>query len=89
LGAVGRSKTNLFRMPMKNRSTFIFFVKNFFARSESDFKSMNRSSENSLAGMEKTGVSPSKKSIQRILDFAHAYDVVETETAGQVEMNLN
>lgn len=76
-------------MPMKNRSTFIYFVKSFFASSDSDFTSMNSSSEKSLAGMDSAGFTPSKRSIQTILDFAHSYDVVETETAGQIEMNYN
>ena len=76
-------------MPMKNSSTFIYFVKSFFAQSDSDFGSMNSSSEKSLAGMDSTGFTPSKRSIQTILDFAHSYDVVETETAGQIEMNYN
>jgi hypothetical protein len=76
-------------MPMKNSSTFIYFVNNFLARSDSDFNSMNSSFEKSLAGMDSAGFTPSKRSIQTILDFAHSYDVLETETAGQIEMNYN
>lgn len=76
-------------MPMKNSSTFIYFVKNFLAQSDSDFDSMNSSFEKSLAGMDSAGLTPSKRSIQTILDFAHSYDVLETETAGQIEMNYN
>ncbi len=76
-------------MPMKNSSTLIYFVKNFLAQSGSDFFTMNGSFENRLTGMEKTGFVPSEQSIQKILDFAHAYDVMETETTGQIEMNYN
>lgn len=75
-------------MPMKNSSTFIYFVKNFLGQSDSDFGNMNRSSEKKLTGME-SGFMPSKRSVQTILDFAHSYDVLETKTAGQIEMNYN
>lgn len=76
-------------MPMKNSSTLIYFVKNFLAQSGSDLFAMNGSFENRLTGMEKRGFSPSEQSIQKILNFARAYDVMETETAGQIEMNYN
>lgn len=35
------------------------------------------------------GASPSAQSVKNILDFASSYDVMETESAGFVEMNLN
>jgi len=76
-------------MPMKNSSTLIYLVKNFLAQSGPDSDTMNRSFENSINGMEKTGFLPSERSIQKILDFARSYEVVETETTGQIEMNYN
>ena len=76
-------------MPMKNSSTFIYFVKNFLMQSDSEIDSMNSTSEKILTGMENAGFSPSEKSIKTILDFAHAYDVVETKATGQIEMNYN
>lgn len=74
---------------MKKSSTFIYLVKNFLAQSGADFDSMNRSTEKNLTGMDNAGFTPSKRSIQTILDFAHSYDVMETKTAGQIEMNYN
>lgn len=76
-------------MPMKNSSTFIYFVKNFFGQSDSDLNTMNSSSEKILTAMEKPGFMPSDQSIRTILDFAYSYDVVETDTTGQIEMNYN
>lgn len=76
-------------MPMMNSSTLIYFVKNFLSDSDSYFQSMNSSSEKSLTEMDSTDFMPSERSIQTILDFARSYDVVETETTGQIEMNYN
>jgi hypothetical protein len=72
-------------MPMKNSSTFFYVVKSFFNNSDNTefYDEMN------LSEMENTGFEPSENSIKMILDFAHAYDVMETETAGQIEMNYN
>jgi hypothetical protein len=72
-------------MPMKNSSTFIYFVKSFF----SNTSCTNCYSENNPQEMESSGFEPSENSIKKILDFAHAYDVVETKTTGQIEMNYN
>ena len=72
-------------MPMKNSSTFIYFIKSFFGSADC----IDYYAENNLTEMENTGFEPSENSIKKILDFAHAYDVVETETTGQIEMNYN
>ena len=72
-------------MPMKNSSTFSYFVKSFFDNTNCT----DCYDENDLEEMESTGVGPSENSIKKILDFAHAFDVMETETTGQIEMNLN
>lgn len=73
---------------MKKNSTFIYFVNKFRCQSDTDFGSMNRSSEKKLTGME-SGLKPSERTIQTIMDFAQSYDVLETHTAGQIEMNYN
>lgn len=69
--------------------TFYYFIKSFNGRLNShksvSEKEMNRSSSRVNSGQ----FSPSPETVQRILDFAHSYDVLETETAGLVEMNLN
>ena len=72
-------------MPMKNSSTFIYFIKSFFGHTDYT----DCCADDDLEEMESTGFGPSKKSIKKILDFAHSYDVLETETAGQIEMNYN
>jgi hypothetical protein len=74
---------------MKKSSTLIYFVKNFLSPSETATKSFDEPSENYLSTTENAEFSPSARTIKKIIDFARAYDVLETETAGQVEMNLN
>jgi hypothetical protein len=76
-------------MPMKKKSTLLFVVKkiNYQSECEPDFSAMN--SDSYSEKMKSAEFSPSARTIQRILDFARSYDVLETETAGQVEMNLN
>lgn len=46
------------------------------------------------AGKQTTGYggsapAPSSRSIRKILDFALAYEVMESEMTGEIEMNLN
>lgn len=77
-------------MPMKKRSTLIYFVNNF----QSDFdlfniESIDNQNENFLAKMENTEKVPSDRTIENILNFARSYEVFETEKAGFIEMNLN
>jgi len=45
-----------------------------------------KNNESFLTAMESE---PSERSIKNILDFACSYEVVETENAGYVEVNLN
>ena len=74
---------------MKKSSTFIYFVKSFFTDSDNNSELPEFEPEKYLTEMESTGLEPPEKSIKKILDFALSYDVLETETAGHVEMNLN
>ncbi len=72
-------------MPMQDYSTLFYFVKNF----QSDLQSKLRvckDLEDSLTTMD---FEPSERSVKNILDFARSYDVLETESTGYVEMNLN
>ena len=39
--------------------------------------------------MKSGGFIPSAKTIRRIMDFALSYNVMESETTGHIEMNLN
>lgn len=72
---------------MRDYSTLIYFVTNF----QNDLNStgtekVDSDFEDSLTTR---GFEPSERSVKNILDFARSYDVLETETAGYVEMNLN
>lgn len=69
---------------MKKHSTLIYLVNNF--QLESTQRKVDVFSEDSLTTME---FEPSERSIKNILDFAQSYEVLETESTGQVEMILN
>lgn len=72
-------------LPMKKHSTLIYLVNNF----QTEEATQNRVDdviENQLTAME---FEPSERSIENILNFARSYDVLESESTGYVEMNLN
>ncbi len=74
---------------MKNSTLFI--IKKFNCNSVQDPGIHVDSADNELKEM-KSAVSvtvPSAQTIRRIMDFARAYDAIETKAAGFVEMNLN
>lgn len=75
-------------MPMKN-FTFNFFIKKFCFNEASNSDYYVEMSENELVRLERSGDSPSAKTLKKIIDFAHSYDVLETKLTGYVEMNLN
>lgn len=62
-------------MPMQDYSTLIYFVNNIQHDVETE--------------MFQAGFEPSERSVTNILDFARSYDVVETESTGFVDINLN
>jgi hypothetical protein len=73
---------------MRNYSTLIYFVNSF--QSESNQVNLVEAGINSF--LETTPMEdkmPSERSIENILNFARSYEVIETENAGNVEMNLN
>lgn len=77
-------------MPMKKKSTLIYFVNNF--QSDLDLicnESINSQNESFLTNMEGAEKVPSDRTIENILNFARSYEVFETEKAGYIEMNLN
>ena len=73
---------------MKNSSTFILFLKNLYSN-QCDFNCFFEMYEDDNIELERTENSPSEKIVRKILDFAHTYGVLETKSAGMVEMNLN
>ena len=72
-------------LPMKKHSTLIYLVNNFQAE-EAAPNRVDYVIENSLTTME---FEPSERSIENILNFARSYEVLETDSTGYVEMNLN
>ena len=78
----------ILKVPMRNYSTLIYFVNSF--QSESNQVNLVEAGINSfLATTPVADKTPSERSIENILNFARSYEVLETENAGYVEMNLN
>ncbi|SHF68567.1 hypothetical protein SAMN05444274_107182 [Mariniphaga anaerophila] len=76
-------------MPMMKNSTLLFVFKKFYQNSVESSNIQRNVAETDLFEMKSAVFNPSVQSIQKILDFARAYDVVETEATGYVEMILN
>ena len=76
-------------MPMKKISTFVFLVRKIYSKFSTETNLPTEMFEDDLNEMEKAGFSPSEETVQKIINFAHTYDVLNTVSAGQVEMNLN
>jgi hypothetical protein len=76
------------KMPMKKISTF-FIVKRFSVKLAVDSESYDETASDEMREEEYVSSGPSVQSVKRILDFARACDVMETQTAGFVELNLN
>ena len=72
-------------MPMQDYSTLIYFVNNY----QKDLHSAKQLDEQMNETLTKMDFEPSEQSVKNILDFAKSYDVLETESTGYVEMNLN
>ena len=70
---------------MQDYSTLIYFVNNF----QKDLHSNKKVSNDLEESLTKMDFEPSERSLKNILDFARSYDVLETESTGYVEMNLN
>lgn len=65
----------------------MYFIK-FFRTNSDQYESQNL--ENGIDWKEAASkMEPSEESVKNILDFARSYDVMETESAGYVEMILN
>jgi len=71
---------------MKKNSTLVYFVSRIYVKQAQGLMDPGKFAESMLTGME---YEPSGQCIKNILDFARSYDVIETESTGHVEMNLN
>ena len=76
-------------MPMKNYSTFIIFIRKTCFNQAFNAKCSIVMSENEFKDLERQGTSPSADTIRKIMEFSNTYDVLDTKSAGQIEMNLN
>jgi hypothetical protein len=75
-------------MPMMKRST-LFIVKKF-NHSAVDVSGLSgNKTGKSSEEMKSAGHNPSAQTIRKILDFARAYNVLETKATGHSEMILN
>lgn len=72
---------------MQDYSTLMYFVNNF----QDDLVSIPAKVIDYNLGdsITKMDFEPSERSVKNILEFARSYDVLETESTGYVEMNLN
>ena len=70
---------------MQDYSTLIYFVNNY----QKHLHSAKQLGEQMNESLTKMDFEPSEQSVKNILDFAKSYDVLETESTGYVEMNLN
>ena len=73
-------------MPMQKFSTLLYCVNRFQKESTREVL-QNESEFETTEFINETG--PSERSVENILNFARSYDVLETESAGYVEMILN
>ena len=73
-------------MPMHDISTLIYRINTFKSGVSSE---ANSESLRSIDTTETVNMEPSEASIKNILNFARSYDVIETKSAGYVEMILN
>ncbi len=72
---------------MKKWSTLVFFVKKF---SVHQIKYIDLNSQNFLTGSDENAkFSPSAGSIRKIMDFANSYEVLNSNSTGQIELITN
>ncbi len=77
-------------LPMRKHSTLIYFVNNF----QTDLNNYENEvysncDQKNLTEKAPKGVGPSERAIRNILDFAHAYEVITTQSAGCTDLILN
>ncbi|MEE4284963.1 MAG: hypothetical protein V2I31_02405 [Mariniphaga sp.] len=75
-------------MPMMKNST-LFFLKKFNCSSVHVSELSEKKTGKSSEEMKSAGFNPSALAIRKILDYASAYNVMETKATGHTEMILN
>ncbi len=75
---------------MRNISTLTYLIKKYYPAEEPKQELiLGQGLDKELIEMDCEEFSPSEKSVKNILGFAASYDVMESENAGLIEMNLN
>lgn len=72
---------------MKKLSTLVFFVKRYTGP-QSETSDLNYRDFLTDAG-HKAEFAPSAGSIKKIMDFAHSYEVLNSDSTGQIELITN
>lgn len=75
-------------MPM-NRFFTLNYLINSYCNGEKEVESLKVAVNNSDMETEVLGFEPSEKSIDAILKFASQYEVLKSNKAGNIELNLN
>ncbi len=78
-------------MPMSKLSTLNYLINSYQAgKKEVElFQLSEEVSEKDMLELDQIGFEPSQNSIDAILNFASQYDVLHSEKAGNIELNLN
>ena len=71
------------------KKSTLFFIKKFNYNSVDVSEYPDSITEKVLNEMKSADHNPSAPTIRKILDFARAYNVLETKTTGHVEMIMN
>ena len=72
-------------MPMRKISTLTYIIKTY----ENDTQKEELLSEEIFRSFDGEMYEPAPESINAILNFARSFDVMETKSAGKIELNFN
>lgn len=72
-------------MPMRKISTLTYIIKTY----QNDLKKQELLSEEIFNDFNDEIYEPTPESIDLIMNFARSYDVMETKSTGNIELNLN
>jgi hypothetical protein len=75
-------------MPM-NRFFTLNYLVNSYCNGKKEVESLKTAVNHSDMETEVLGFEPSQKSIDAILNFASQYEVLKSDKAGSIELNLN
>lgn len=75
---------------MSQFSTLNFLINSYYAgMKESNFLSEPETVFDDIMNGDEVGFEPSETCLEAVMSFALQYDVVKTESAGAIELNLN